>query len=83
MDKLKFIIKNKSMFILNIFLLIVLYLGGVSIMASSLIYVMWVAFGFVSFRKGYEEKINQEMTAYYRQKVDIEYNRIKNEISNN
>ena len=66
------------MFILNIFLLIVLYLGGVSI-----IYVMWVAFGFASFRKGYEEKINQEMTAYYRQKVDIEYNRIKNEISNN
>ena len=43
---------------------------------------MWFTFGFVSFQRGYEQIIDEEMTKYYRQKVEEEYNKT-NEISNN
>jgi hypothetical protein len=43
---------------------------------------MWFTFGFVSFQRGYEQRIDEEMAKYYRQKVEEEYNKT-NEISNN
>ena len=44
---------------------------------------MWFTFGFISFQRGYEQKVDEEMTLYYRQKIDKEYNKTNNEISNN
>ena len=70
------------MLILSTFLLFALFVGEVDIITSILIYCMWFTFGFVSFQRGYEQRIDEEMTKYYRQKVEEEYNKT-NEISNN
>ena len=40
-------------------------------------------FGFISFQRGYEQKVDEEMTRYYKEKVNQEFNKINNEISNN
>ena len=71
------------MLILSTFLLFALFVGKVDIITSILIYCMWFTFGFISFQRGYEQKVDEEMTLYYRQKIDKEYNKINNEISNN
>ena len=71
------------MLILSTFLLFALFVGEVDIITSILIYCMLFTFGFISFQRGYEQKLDEEMTIYYRQKIDKEYNKINNEISNN
>ena len=71
------------MLILSTFLLFALFVGEVDIITSILIYCMWFTFGFISFQRGYEQKVDEEMTIYYRQKIDKEYNKINTEISNN
>tara|TARA_R100000234_G_C5001551_1_gene180543 strand:- start:3037 stop:3252 length:216 start_codon:yes stop_codon:yes gene_type:complete len=71
------------MLILSTFLLFALFVGEVDIITSILIYCMWFTFGFISFQRGYEQKVDEEMTIYYRQKIDKEYNKTNNEISNN
>ena len=71
------------MIILSTLLLIALYVGEVNIITSILICCMWFTFGFISFQRGYTQIVNEEMAKYYRQKVDQEYNKINNEISNN
>ena len=71
------------MLILSTFLLFALFVGEVDIITSILIYCMWFTFGFISSQRGYEQKVDEEMTLYYRQKIDKEYNKTNNEISNN
>ena len=83
MNQIQYIIHKNIMLILSTFLLFALFVGEVDIITSILIYCMWFTFGFISFQRGYEQKIDEEMTLYYRQKIDKEYNKINNEISNN
>ena len=83
LNKVINLIEYNVMIILSVFLLLALILGQVNIITSILIYCMWFYFGFVSFQKGYSQIVDEEMTKYYRQKVDEEYNKVNNEISNN
>jgi disulfide bond formation protein DsbB len=83
LNKVINLIEYNVMIILSVFLLLALIIGQVNIITSILIYCMWFYFGFVSFQKGYSQIVDEEMTKYYRQKVDEEYNKINNEISNN
>ena len=77
------LIEYNILIVLSLFLLVALVIGKVDIITSILIYCMWFYFGFISFQKGYSQIVDEEMTKYYRQKVDEEYNKINNEISNN
>ena len=83
MNQIQYIIHKNIMLILSTFLLFALFVGEVDIITSILIYCMWFTFGFISFQRGYEQKVDEEMTLYYRQKIDKEYNKTNNEISNN
>ncbi len=83
MNQIQYIIHKNIMLILSTFLLFALFVGEVDIITSILIYCMWFTFGFISFQRGYEQKVDEEMTIYYRQKIDKEYNKTNNEISNN
>ena len=83
LNKVINLIEYNIMIILSVFLLLALIIGKVDLITSILIYCMWFYFGFVSFQKGYSQIVDEEMTKYYRQKVDEEYNKINNEISNN
>ena len=47
------------------------------------IFGMWFAFGYISFTKGVEVQVEDEMKEYYRQKLEEEYNKKQNEIRNN
>jgi divalent metal cation (Fe/Co/Zn/Cd) transporter len=76
-------IEYNIMIILSVFLLLALIIGKVDLITSILIYCMWFYFGFISFQRGYSQIVDEEMTKYYRQKVDEEYNKVNNEISNN
>ena len=82
-NKIKNILEYNVMIILSVFLLLALIIGQVNIITSILIYCMWFYFGFISFQRGYSQIVDEEMTKYYRQKVDEEYNKVNNEISNN
>ena len=77
------LIEYNILIVLSLFLLVALVIGKVDIITSILIYCMWFYFGFISFQKGYSQIVDEEMTKYYRQKVDEEYNKVNNEISNN
>ena len=83
LNKIINIIEYNIMIILSVFLLLALIIGQVNIITSILIYCMWFYFGFISFQRGYSQIVDEEMTKYYRQKVDEEYNKVNNEISNN
>ena len=83
LNKVINLIEYNVMIILSVFLLLALIIGQVNIITSILIYCMWFYFGFISFQKGYSQIVDEEMTKYYRQKVDEEYNKVNNEISNN
>ena len=83
LNKIINILEYNVMIILSVFLLLALIIGQVNIITSILIYCMWFYFGFISFQRGYSQIVDEEMTKYYRQKVDEEYNKINNEISNN
>ena len=71
------LIEYNILIVLSLFLLVALVIGKVDIITSILIYCMWFYFGFISFKKGYSQIVDEEMTKYYRQKVDEEYNNIK------
>ena len=83
LNKIINILEYNVMIILSVFLLLALIIGQVNIITSILIYCMWFYFGFISFQRGYIQIVDEEMTKYYRQKVDEEYNKVNNEISNN
>ena len=83
LNKIINLIEYNIMIILSVFLLLALIIGKVDLITGILIYCMWFYFGFVSFQKGYSQIVDEEMTKYYRQKVDEEYNKVNNEISNN
>jgi divalent metal cation (Fe/Co/Zn/Cd) transporter len=83
LNKIINIIEYNIMIILSVFLLLALIIGKVDLITSILIYCMWFYFGFISFQRGYSQIVDEEMTKYYRQKVDEEYNKVNNEISNN
>ena len=83
LNKIIYIIEYNIMIILSVFLLLALIIGKVDLITSILIYCMWFYFGFISFQRGYSQIVDEEMTKYYRQKVDEEYNKVNNEISNN
>ncbi len=80
---IQYLIHKNIMIILSLFLLFALFVGKVDIITSILVFSMWFTFGFISFQRGSDKKLDEEMTKYYRQKVDQEYNKINNEISNN
>jgi len=82
MNLLHSLIDKNIMIILNILLLLALYAGKVNILISITIYCIWFISTFISFKKGYEQKIDEEIILYYRQKIDKNYNKI-DEISNN
>ncbi len=71
------LIEYNILIVLSLFLLVALAVGKVDIITSILIFCMWFYFGFISFQKGYSQIVDEEMTKYYRQKVDEEYNNIK------
>ena len=77
LNKIINILEYNVMIILSVFLLLALIIGQVNIITSILIYCMWFYFGFISFQRGYSQIVDEEMTKYYRQKVDEEYNNIK------
>ena len=79
---IKYIIYKNILLILSTFLILALIIGKVDLITGILVYCMWFVFGFVSFQRGYEQRIDEEMAKYYRQKVEEEYNKT-NEISNN
>ena len=83
LNKVINLIEYNVMIILSVFLLLALIIGQVNIITSILIYCMWFYFCFISFQMGYIQIVDEEMTKYYRQKVDEEYNKVNNEISNN
>ena len=83
LNKIINILEYNVMIILSVFLLLALIIGQVNIITSILIYCMWFYFGFISFQRRYSQIVDEEMTKYYRQKVDEEYNKVNNEISNN
>ena len=83
LNKIVNIVEYNIMIILCIFLLVALYLGSVNIITSILIFSMWFCFGFLSFQKGYSQKLDEDMREYYRDLVQEEYNKVNNEISNN
>ena len=83
LNKIINILEYNIMIILSVFLLLASIIGKVDLITSILIYCMWFYFGFISFQRGYSQIVDEEMTKYYRQKVDEEYNKVNNEISNN
>tara|TARA_R100000329_G_scaffold151122_1_gene146011 strand:+ start:51 stop:305 length:255 start_codon:yes stop_codon:yes gene_type:complete len=83
LNKIINIIEYNIMIVLSVFLLLALIIGKVDLITGILIYCMWFYFGFISFQRGYSQIVDEEMTKYYRQKVDEEYNKVNNEISNN
>ena len=83
LNKIINILEYNVMIILSVFLLLALIIGQVNIITSILIYCMGFYFGLISLHSGYSQIVDVEMTKYYRQKVDEEYNKVNNEISNN
>ncbi len=83
LNKVINLIEYNVMIILSIFLLCSLIIGQVDLITGILIYCMWFYFGFISFQKGYSQKVDESMREYYRDLVEEEYNKVRDEISNN
>lgn len=74
------------MIVLSLFLLAALIIGRVDIIVSILICCMWFMFGYISFTKGVQCQMEdeiKELQQKYRQKIIKEYNKQQDEISNN
>jgi len=74
------------MIILSLFLLAALIIGQVDIIVSILICCMWFMFGYISFTRGVQCQMEdeiKELQQKYRQKIIKEYNKQQDEISNN
>jgi len=71
---------------LSLFLLAALIIGQVDIIVSILICCMWFMFGYISFTRGVQCQMEdeiKELQQKYRQKIIKEYNKQQDEISNN
>jgi len=71
------IIENNIMIILYLMLVLALIVGQVNIITSLLIAGICFMFGYISFTKGFECNIDDELTEIYRQKAEEEYNKNK------
>ncbi len=74
------------MIVLSLFLLAALIIGQVDIIVSILICCMWFMFGYISFTRGVQCQMEdeiKELQQKYRQKIIKEYNKQQDEISNN
>jgi hypothetical protein len=83
LDKILNIVVNNVMIVLSLLLIIALIIGKVNVITSILIFCMWFSFGYISFTKGVEIQVEDEMKEYYREKLEEEYNKKQNEIRNN
>ena len=83
LNKVINLIEYNIMIILSIFMFCTLVIGQIDLITGILIYCMWFYFGFVSFQKGYNQKVDEDMREYYRDLVEEEYNKVRDEISNN
>ena len=74
------------MIILYLMLALVLWVGQVNIITSLLVCSICFMSGYISFARGVECSIDDEMEGWkemYRERVIEEYNKIQNEIRNN
>lgn len=74
------------MIILYLMLALALWIGEVNIVTSLLVWGICFMSGYISFARGVECSIDDEMEGWkemYREKVIEEYNKIQNEIRNN
>ena len=69
------IIENNIMIILYLMLVLALIVGQVNIITSLLIAGICFMSGYISFTKGFECNIDDELTEIYRQKAEEEYNK--------
>ena len=86
LNKIINLIEYNIMIILSLFLLAALIIGQVDIIVSILICCMWFMFGYISFTKGVQCQMEdeiKELQQKYRQKIIKEYNKQQDEISNN
>ncbi len=83
LNKVINLIEYNIMIILSIFMFCTLVIGQIDLITGILIYCMWYYFGFISFQKGNNQKVDEDMREYYRDLVEEEYNKVRDEISNN
>ena len=86
LNKIINFIEYNVMIVLSLFLLAALIIGRVDIIVSILICCMWFMFGYISFTRGVQCQIEdeiKELQQKYRQKIIKEYNKQQDEISNN
>ena len=83
LDKILNIVVNNVMIVLSLLLIIALIIGKVNVITSILIFCMWFSFGYISFTKGVEIQVEDEMKEYYREKLEEDYNKKQNELRNN
>jgi Ca2+/Na+ antiporter len=86
LNKIINLIEYNIMIILSLFLLAALIIGQVDIIVSILICCMWFMFGYISFTRGVQCQMEdeiKELQQKYRQKIIKEYNKQQDEISNN
>jgi Ca2+/Na+ antiporter len=86
LNKIINFIEYNVMIVLSLFLLAALIIGRVDIIVSILICCMWFMFGYISFTKGVQCQMEdeiKELQQKYRQKIIKEYNKQQDEISNN
>jgi Ca2+/Na+ antiporter len=86
LNKIINLIEYNIMIVLSLFLLAALIIGQVDIIVSILICCMWFMFGYISFTRGVQCQMEdeiKELQQKYRQKIIKEYNKQQDEISNN
>ena len=85
-SKINNMIVRYIMIILYLMLALVLWVGQVNIITSLLVCSICFMSGYISFARGVECSIDDEMEGWkemYRERVIEEYNKIQNEIRNN
>ena len=85
-SKIQNIIVRYIMILLYLMLVLALWVGQVNIITSLLVCGICFMSGYISFTRGVECSIDDEMEGWkemYRESVIEEYNKIQNEIRNN
>ena len=85
-SKIQNIIVRYIMILLYLMLVLALVIGQVNIITSILVCGICFMSGYISFARGVECSIDDEMEGWkemYRERVIEEYNKIQNEIRNN
>ncbi len=85
-SKIQNIIVRYIMILLYLMLVLALWVGQVNIITSLLVCGICFMSGYISFTRGVECSIDDEMEGWkemYRERVIEEYNKIQNEIRNN